>query len=110
MKTLDPNDLRCCFCDKAIEKGEVVAVVETPEGLPAVTHLDHPGVRTNLVTHPCQITTGALLLDVATEFLNGTRSEEAFRRLAERHAKLSMKQQERLRSMGEAAWKEEEPP
>jgi hypothetical protein len=78
-----------------------VAVVENPEGLPAVTHLDHPGVRSNLITHPCQITTGALLIDVATEFMKGTRSDEAFRRLAERHAKLTLVQQERLRAMAE---------
>lgn len=65
MKTLDPNDIRCCFCDQPIQNNEVVAVIEAPGGLPAVTHMDHTGVRQNLVTHPCQITTGALLRDVA---------------------------------------------
>lgn len=107
MKTLDPNDLRCCFCDKEISNADLIAVVETPEGLPAVTHLTHPGVRTKLITHPCQITTGALLMDVANFFLQGISSEDAFRKLAERHAKLSLKQQERLRAMHEAVEDEE---
>jgi len=107
MKTLDPRDLRCCFCDQVIDNKELVAVVETPEGLPAVTHLRHPGVRTRLITHPCQITTGALLRDVASFFLQGISSEDAFRKLAERHSQLSLRQQERLREMHEAADEDE---
>jgi hypothetical protein len=103
MKALDPNDLRCCFCNKAIQKGEVVAVVETPDKKPAVTHLDHAGVRDSLVTHPCQITTGALLLDVAQMVVQGISSDEAFDLLAERHAKLSLSQQRRLQAMSEKA-------
>lgn len=108
MKSLDPNDLRCCFCDKAIGKTDLVAVVETPDKRPAVTHLNHPGVRSNLITHPCQITTGALLLDVARSFLEGCSSDAAFTAMAERHAKLSLKQQTRLMEMNEAA-KDEDP-
>jgi hypothetical protein len=80
---------------------ELIAVVETPGGMPAVTHLTHPGVRTNLISHPCQITTGALLKAVATDFLEGTCSDAAFAALAKKHASLTLTQQARLRAMEE---------
>lgn len=103
MKALDPQDLRCCFCNQAIKKAEVVAVIETPDKRPAVSHLDHAGVRETLVSHPCQITTGALLLDVAQMVQDGVNSDEAFDLLAERHAKLSLAQQRRLEAMSQKA-------
>lgn len=103
MKALDPNDLRCCFCNQAIQKNELVALIDTPDRRPAVTHLDHAGVRETLVWHPSQITTGALLHDVAQMVVANTSSDEAFHLLTERHAKLSLAQQERLQEMGEKA-------
>lgn len=81
----------------------MVAVVETPDKLPAVTHLDHAGVRETLVWHPSQITTGALLLDVAQMVVEGITSDVAFNLLTERHAKLSLAQQKRLQEMSEKA-------
>ena len=96
MKGLDPADVRCCFCLKPIGKADVVALVDTPAGLPAVTHLDHSGVRDSLIQYASQITTGALLLEVAEAFSKGIKSEDAFRALEARHAALSQTQQRRL--------------
>jgi hypothetical protein len=107
MKTLDPNDLRCCFCDKPIQNNEVVAVIEAPGGLPAVSHMDHTGVR-EMISHPCQITTGALLRDVAAAFNEGIDSDAAFDALTRRHAMLTETQRARLKSMGEDAQREDD--
>ena len=99
MKPLDASDLRCCFCHEPIEGSDLVAVIEAPGGLPAVTHMNHTGVRSSLITHPCQITTGALLKAVATDFMEGTRSEEAFAALARQVALMPEVQRTRLEVM-----------
>ena len=75
---LDPKDLRCCFCKKPITNEETVALIRTPAGEDAVTHLDHPGVRKNLIHDEGQIILGTLLHYAAHTFNQGFDAEENF--------------------------------
>lgn len=100
MKALDPYDLRCAVCNKAFSNTDIVGIVDIPGGHVGAVHLDHTGMR-NLIEHPSQITTGALLKTVAEAFDGETTSEEAFARFQTEHDKLTAVQRARIKRMAE---------
>lgn len=105
MKQLDPNDVRCLFCNQPIKGNEVVALVEAPGHLSAVTHLDHPGVRDTLLTSPDQITTGALLQSAISLYEGeGIDLNEANCALDRKYASLTQAQRDRFKVMVEKAY------